>query len=211
LKHALENVDNHEVTALSFLYAICATPDIRSLYLRGSDGWVEEQVERVRGSLLIDVPVSSSQEYEWFLSDFKTALLLSDWIEEIPVDRLVSKYNIWPGDIHSVVEIAEWLLHALREFARTYSFSFVSDIGAVLLRVHHGCKHELLNLVSLKGIGRVRARSLHTEDFKTVNDLRGVPLERLARIPHIGKAVASSIKNQLGERSDKSVKELGEF
>ena len=211
LKKSLEKSCSKEATPISFLHAICSTPDLRSLYLRSTDAWVEEKAELSRNALLSDLPSSSSQEYEWFLSDLKTAFLIEDWIEETPYDKMVSKYNIWPGDIHNTMEIAEWLLHATREFARMYNFSCVSEINDLILRVHNGCKHELLNLISLKGIGRIRARTLYNEGFKTVNSLRGVPIERIAKIRTIGKAVATSIKNQIGENENKGTRELGEF
>jgi helicase len=208
LKTALERSNMKEVTPLSLLHAICSTPDLRSLYLRGTDSWVEEKAECISHSLLLDVPSASSDEYEWFLSDLKTAFLLEDWIDEKPYDALVLKYNIWPGDVHTIVEMAEWLLHATREFARMYNFSCVSDVNDLLIRVQNGCKEELLNLVTLKGIGRVRARALYHEGFKTVNDLRNVPVERLAKIKAIGTAVAKNIKQQIGESSFKGNKQL---
>jgi helicase len=208
LKTALERSNEKETTSLSFLHAICSTPDIRSLYLRGTDSWVEEKIERIQHSLLLEVPGPSSEDYEWFLSDLKTAFLLEDWIDEKPYDALVQKYNIWPGDVHTLVEVAEWLLHATQEFARMYNFSSVSEINNLLIRVQNGCKEELLNLVSLKGIGRVRARALYKEGFKTVNDLRTVPLERLAKIKTIGNAVAKSIKHQIGENESKGNRTL---
>jgi helicase len=208
LKTALERSNEKEVTPLSFLHAICSTPDLRSLYLRGTDSWVEEKADRMKHFLLLDIPLVSSDEYEWFLSDLKTAFLLEDWIEEKPYDALVLKYNIWPGDVHTIVEMAEWLLHATREFARMYNFSCVSDVNDLLVRVQNGCKEELLNLVTLKGIGRVRARALYQEGFKTVNDLRNVPLERLAKIKTIGIAVARNIKQQIGESTLRGNKQL---
>ena len=208
LKTALERSNDKEVTPISFLHAICSTPDLRSLYLRGTDSWVEEKAECMKQSLLLDVPSTSSDEYEWFLSDLKTAFLLEDWIEETPYDALVLKYNIWPGDVHTIVEMAEWLLHATREFARMYNFSCVSDVNDLLIRVQNGCKEELLNLVTLKGIGRVRARALYREGFKTVNDLRTVPMERLAKIKGIGTAVAKNIKQQIGESGLRGNKQL---
>jgi helicase len=79
------------------------------------------------------------------------------------------------------------------------------------MRVQNGCKEELLNLVSLKGIGRVRARALYHEGFKTVNDLRNVPVERIAKIKTIGKAIAVNIKQQIGESGGKGNKELKRF
>lgn len=208
LKTALERSNGKEVTAVSILHAICSTPDLRSLYLRGTDSWVEEKAEGIKQSLLLDTPHASSDEYEWFLSDLKTAFLLEDWIEEKPYDALVQKYNIWPGDVHTIVEMAEWLLHATREFARMYNFSCVSDVNNLLIRVQNGCKEELLNLVTLKGIGRVRARALYREGFKTVNDLGNVPMERLAKIKGIGTAVAKNIKHQIGESGVRGNKQL---
>ena len=77
--------------------------------------------------------------------------------------------------------------------------------------MHNGCKKELLNLVSLRGIGRVRARALYNEGFKTINDLRNIPLERLANIKTIGRRMADSIKKQIGENEKMGYKELNEF
>jgi len=211
LRKALEKSCEREASSLSFIHAVCSTPDVRSLYLRGSDTWVEEKLERSRGEFLVETPVSSGEEYEWFLSDLKTASLIEDWIDEIPEDKIVSKYNVGPGDIHNIVETAEWLLHAAREFARMYNFDCVSDIGDIVLRTRHGCKKELLNLISLRGIGRVRARALYNEGFKTVNDLRGVPLKRIAEVRTIGERVAKSIKKQIGESDKGEDRELSDF
>ena len=208
LRTSLEKSSCREVSPFAFLHAICSTPDIRSLYLRRADSWVEEKAEKISHTLLLEPPVPPDSEYEWFLSDLKTASLLEDWIDEIPEDKMVSKYQIGPGDIHTLVDNAHWILHAAREFARTYNFACVSDLGDLLLRVQNGCKKELLNLISLKGIGRVRARALYNEGFKTINDLRTIPVERIAKIRTIGKTIALSIKHQLGEHNGKGNKEL---
>jgi helicase len=211
LKRALEKSCKKEASNISFLHAVCSTPDIKSLYLRSSDTWVEEKAELFRSEFLLDPPVIGSNDYEWFLSDLKTASLIEDWINEIHEDRIVNKYNVGPGDIHNIVETVQWILHAGREFARMYNFDCVSDISDLLMRVEYGCKKELLNLVTLKGIGRIRARAIFNEGFKTVNDLRGIPLKRLAKIKTIGEGIAKSIKDQIGESTSIRDKELSEF
>lgn len=211
LKKALEKSCNRNLSSLSFLHAVCATPDIRSLFLRSSDTWVEEKAEKNKSELLIEPPGYSNEEYEWFLSDIKTASLIEDWIDEIQEDKILTKYNVGPGDIYNLVETVKWLLHAAREFARMYNFDCVSDISDLILRVQYGCKKELLNLVSLKNIGRIRARSLFNEGFETINDLRGIPLKRLAQIRTIGEGVAKSIKSQIGESIKGEDKDLSEF
>ncbi len=211
LKKALEKSCKKNTSDLSFIHAVCATPDVRSLYLRSSDSWIEEKAEKNKSNFLIDLPESSNKEYEWFLSDLKTASLIEDWVEEIIEDNIVTKYNVGPGDIHTIVEAVQWMLHAAREFARMYNFDCVSDISDLILRVHYGCKKELLNLVSLKGIGRVRARALFNEGFKTINDLRGIPVRRISQIPTIGERVARSVKKQIGDSDQGEEKELIEF
>jgi len=211
LKKALEKSCEKEPSSLSLIQAVCSTPDVRSLYLRSGDTWVEEKAERFRSNFLLEPPDVSNEEYEWFLSDLKTASLVEDWIEEIYEDRIITKYNVGPGDIYNIVEMVQWLLHASREFARMYNFDCVSDISDLILRVQYGCKKELLNLVSLKNIGRVRARALFSEGFKTINDLRGIPLKRLAQIKTIGEGVAKSIKSQIGESDKGEDKELSEY
>ena len=211
LKKALEGSCDKEPSTLSFLHAVCSTPDVRSLYLRSSDTWVEEKAEKAKGEFLLELPVSSSEEYEWFLSDLKTASLVEDWINETGEDGIVNKYNVGPGDIHNIVEMVQWILYASREFSRMYNFDCVSEISDITLRVKYGCKKELLNLVSLKGVGRIRARSLFNEGFKTINDLRSVPLKRLSQVKTIGEGVAKNIKNQIGESDKGEDKELSEF
>lgn len=211
LKKSLEKSCKKETEALSFIHAVCATPDVRSLYLRSNDSWIEEKAEINKSKFLIELPESTNEEYEWFLSDLKTASLIEDWIEESHEEKIVTKYNVGPGDIHNLVETVQWLLHAAREFARMYNFDCVSDLSDLILRVQYGSKKELLNLVSLKGIGRIRARAIYNEGFKSINELRGIPINRLAQIKTIGEGVAKSIKKQLGESDQGEEKNLDEF
>lgn len=201
LKRFLEHANPAYINDFSYLYSVCTTPDIRSLYLRRNDGWVEDIVEQQKQYFALPIPDPATPAYEWFLSDVKTASVLHDWITETTEDTIVNKYDIGPGDIHTLVENAEWLLHALREYARMYQFQLVPSISDVLLRVQYGCQKELLNLVQLKGIGRVRARALHAAGFSTIHALRKVPVERLAQIKSIGLIIAKNIKQQLNEQS----------
>lgn len=211
LRKALEKSQEKTISTIGFIHAICSTPDLRSLYLRKSDSWIEERVDYYKDDFLLDVPLVFSDEYEWFLSELKTALLLMDWIEEKTEDQIVAKYGVGPGDIHGLVESGSWLLHATREFARMYHFERVSVLSDLLMRVQYGCKKELLNLISLKGIGRVRARALFNKGFTTVGSLRNVAVSELSSVKTIGPRIAESIKKQIGEDTKKKDSSLSEF
>ncbi|MEM4383142.1 MAG: helix-hairpin-helix domain-containing protein, partial [Candidatus Caldarchaeum sp.] len=64
-------------------------------------------------------------------------------------------------------------------------------------RVEHGVRPELLPLVALKGVGRVRARNLYNAGYRTIEDLRRASAEELAQVPSIGPRIAASIKSQV--------------
>lgn len=211
IKHALESSQNKQYEEISFLQVISSTPDVRSLYLRKSDSWVEDAVEPIKDLLLTSPPLVYEEDYEWFLSDMKTAFLLYDWIDEQSEDIIISKYGVGPGDVHSIVDTAKWLLHATREFARMYNFDMVPYVTKLLIRIQNGCKEELLNLIGLKGIGRVRARSLYEAGFHTVHDLRDIPISQIAKVKTIGPRIAEQIKIQIGEQTTLKDAELTEF
>jgi len=180
----------------SYLHAICATPDMRCLYLGRKDEWVEEKAKEEK--FLLSPPSIYNGDYDFFLSEVKTASLLEDWINERKEDEMIVKYQVGPGDIHARVETAEWLLHAMQELARLFNFDAVPFLSKLKLRVKYGCREELLNLVTLRGIGRVRARILYRNGFRSIDMLRRASVERLASLPGIGMAIAKQIKEQVG-------------
>lgn len=185
-------------STLSYLYLISSTPDATTIHLRrGDEEWLEERLETLKGELGFKPP-DDEIEYEFFLQRLKTALLLEDWINEVPEDIIVDKYDVGPGDIYSLTQTAEWVAFALSEIAKLTGFNDHSVRLAVLSkRIKHGVKEELLELVSLKGIGRVRARSLFLNGYKSLIDLVMAKEEELARVPGIGRTLARSIKRQL--------------
>ncbi len=194
MKEALKN--KKVGSNFSYLHVISSTPDIRCLYTSHKDEWIEDKIKNEE--FLLPVPSYYEPDYEFFLSQVKTACLLQDWINEKKDDEMILKYNIGPGDIHAKVETAEWLLHAMQELARLFNFKAVPKLSKLRLRVKYGCKEELLNLTQLKGIGRVRARQLYKHGFKSISILRKASIETLASIPSIGKKVAENIKRQIG-------------
>jgi helicase len=190
-----EALEAPQASTFSYLHAICAAPDMRCLYVSKGDRWLEDTVDE--NVFALEVPLPISPDFEWFLAEVKTAALLEDWILERREQHLVQKYGVGPGDIHGKVEVAEWLLHAMREMARIFDFDAVPGLTKLIMRMRYGCREQLLNLVELRGIGRVRARALYKAGFRSVNDLRKASIARLQEIPHIGSETARAIREQV--------------
>lgn len=185
-----------EGNIFAYLHAISSTPDMKCLYASYKDEWLEDKI--LQEKFLLPVPSPFEPEYENFLSEVKTACLLEDWINERKMDEMILKYNVGPGDIHSKVETAQWLLHGMEALARLFNFDEVPVISKLRLRIKYGCREELLSLTQLNGIGRVRARQLYKHGFKSISMLRKASIETLAGIPGIGRKIAENIKRQVG-------------
>lgn len=196
-------------TTFFHLWSICSTPDMPKLYLRRGDyAWVEQKIEEED----LSFPV---EDYDFFLSEVKTATLLDEWMTERTEDEVTKRFGIGPGDIRRMTDQAEWLLYSMAELGRIFNKKKVRDLTRLIIRVQYGVKEELLELVSLKGVGRVRARALFQRHLKTLKDLQKIDANELARIPAIGPAVAKRIKEQVGQEVDARAIEgqagLGDF
>ena len=188
------------------LHAVCSTPDMLNMYLRRGEYEVMEEVLMLRGGELLLPPPEDLTEYEFFLSELKTASALEEWIGEFEEDDVLKRYNMGPGDLKNKVEVGEWLIYSMRELSKIFNKDAYPELTDLMTRVRYGVKRELLDLVRIKGVGRVRARILFDRGLKSLDDVRLADITGLARLPKIGEALARSIKRQVGdapERGDK--------
>jgi helicase len=195
------------LNAVGITHLTCHTPDMEPIFLRRRDyKEMESFVDEHINEFLIDVPDpwGNPVEYENFLAEVKTTRLLLSWMEEIPEETITENFDVGSGDIFRYVESADWLLYSIYEIAKLLKVTEVLPLIAnVRKRVTEGVKEELLELVNLQGIGRVRARMLFNAGFKTIEDLRASKPLQLISIPTIGREVARSIYEQVGATLDK--------
>ncbi len=191
-----------EAKPLGYLQLVASLPDLPRLYLRRGEAEKFEKVrEEVADELLIPAPNEEVDEvaYEMYLSYLKSALLLKEWAEETPEDELLKRYDVGSGDIFSVTDSAEWLLHATIELASLLDLErHMKPLKALRTRIRYGIRAELLPLVQLRNIGRVRARSLYTHGYRDPVSLSKAKLMDLTAITGIGHEVARSILEQVG-------------
>jgi len=91
------------------------------------------------------------------------------------------------------------LLHATYELANLFGHKDLSKFTRELqIRVTKGVKSELIELVQLEGVGRVRARALFNARYRTIEELKHASVTDLMNVPLIGPALAKKIKEQVG-------------
>lgn len=192
-----------QLTDLSILHLITHTPDMGPVMRPYSRKEIEDfamQTEECRDELFMQPPNEWDDRFafEEFIGEIKTAKILKAWIEEVTEEKLLEKYNVQPGDLYRIIENGKWLLHATQEIAELFDAKDMLTIVAELNeRVSKGIKKELLNIVKLEGIGRIRGRILYNAGYKTVEDIKRVEPEYLVNL--LGPATAKKIKEQVGE------------
>ncbi len=198
MREALESKTT-QPTPFALLQTVAGCPDLFPLYLKQADDWVQERFWRHHEELLVP---ADGRDLEAAISYAKTAFLMSDWMEEIHLDTLEERYGVGPGDIRMRLDNGNWLLHAFRELARTLRPDWSQPLTDLGMRLEHGIKQQLLPLIRLKGVGRVRARVLYGAGFHTPKGLQGTPIERLAALPGFGVKLAGDILKQVGDQPD---------
>ncbi len=185
--------DIHQISPLGLLHLAACTPDFIALWPRKEE-WdlINSAIHNHEREFLAE-PVDSDQERR-----MKGVLVLQEWIEETKMEDLENRWNVQPGDLRSRVDLAEWLLFAMREILSEDEElrnidpeghrDLVDAVSELHRRVRYGCKTELLGLVTIRGVGRTRARemmkllgvetaldvaSLTEKDSSKLADLRG--------------------------------------
>ena len=189
----------------SFLQMIAYTLEMRPL-LRVKKKEIDDIQENLVefDSLIISKePNLYDPEYETYLNSVKTALMFYDWIEERDEEYLLEEYDVRPGEQRVKLDIADWLLYSTYEIARILQMqSMLSKINKTRLRLKHGAKEELLPLIKLRNVGRVRARKLYSNKIRDIADVKSADIVTLVQI--LGKKTAIDIKAQVGQDFDES-------
>ena len=149
----------------------------------------------------VEVPPHIQPALDWFkdFDDFDgeamaKATVLKAWVNEMAESTISDRFGAAPGDIYVLSESASWVAQAASEVAAMLGRKNTSKYFLLLSeRIKHGVKEELLPLVSIPGVGRVRARALYNAGFRRGEDLVEAGPEKISAIPAIGPATAVRI------------------
>jgi helicase len=127
----------------------------------------------------------------------RSLLVLHNWIEEASMRQISLDLGVEPGDLHRIVEAGERLVSCFYEIAKLCKRDdLLAEVDMLKKRIKYGAKPELMSVLRLAGIGRVRARSLFDAGMASMKDLIEVDEKHIASIPKIGTAMARKIKKE---------------
>ncbi len=204
----LKNALRKPASELSFLQMICNTLEMYPLLNVRTKEYeeIEETLLEKQELFLQEEPKLYDAEYDEFLKSIKTALMFMDWIDEKSEEYILEKYNVRPGELAIKKNIADWLLYSAEELARILKFrKLINEIAKLRIRVDYGAKEELLPLLRLEQVGRVRARILYNNRIRDIGDVKKADMTTLSQL--LGHKIALEVKKQVGQEfSEEKVK-----
>ncbi|MBI5880871.1 hypothetical protein HZB90_01945 [archaeon] len=144
-----------------------------------------------------------NEQFSKFAADL-IALFMLDWIDEKDEEYLYEEYDVRPGETRAKLEHADWLLYSAEELSKLMSMhDIVKHIVRLRFRLKYGVREELIPLLRLIGIGRVRARKLYNAGIRDLGEIKKADITSLTQL--IGKSIALDIKKQVGEDLEKAI------
>lgn len=192
-----------EITTVTLLQMLCMTPDVPSIPMaRIPFERLANYYEKHKEELPVKPPDPDEEPeaYEAYLEALKNVMVLEAWVNEVSEGDMYERLGVEPGDLAALREKAEWVCYSAHQIANLIkAVDFINPLRVMTERLRHGVKEELIPLVRLEGIGRVRARALYSRGFRSIEDLKRASVDELMSVPGIGPQIARRIKEQLSE------------
>tara|TARA_B100000401_G_scaffold430334_1_gene364987 strand:+ start:281 stop:1546 length:1266 start_codon:yes stop_codon:yes gene_type:complete len=192
-------IEDRSISPWALLHLVASTPDFPPLWPSGK----QMQMMTEKANAMADQTLLESHELNTlgYLPESeslaKSAWTLNQWIDESTLRDIEGELGVAPGDLRVRVDHADWLMNAARQICandeETEPILLDADVELIEIldimrnRIPNGCKEDLLSLISIRGVGRVRARTLANHGYRT-------PLE----ICRITKNAAQKLADERG-------------
>ena len=196
----LDRSDGVYITSFALLQLVCNTLEmIPQLRVKNKEmDKIHKRYMKFESGMLDLEPSAYEPEYDYYLNSLKTAFFMEDWISELDEEYLLEEYDIRPGETRMKIERADWLLFASAELAKIQKKQKVlKEILKLRFRLKYGVKEELLALLKLQNIGRVRARRMYNLGIHDIGAVKKADITTLAQL--LGRKLALDVKRQVGQ------------
>ncbi len=210
IREGLDKSTDKYVNQLTYLQLLASVPDIRSYNVRKNEySDLIEEVEKNMDQWLNEFDEMGGFGFDIFLTTVKTAKIVELWLNEMPEDEIYRKYNVASGDLHSLISRFEWLVHSAVEIARIFKWErHVKALDVIAKRIKYGIREELMELVMIPNVGRIRARLLYDAGYKTAKSIMNASIDELGSIKSLGKGTAMRIKAALTGQDISKVEDI---
>ncbi|MHA2276948.1 MAG: DEAD/DEAH box helicase, partial [Candidatus Kariarchaeaceae archaeon] len=188
------------VADILYLQLLASTPDMRSYNIRQKDFDILYDLASEYTEEWLDNPDDYTTEYSYdlFFTTLKTAYVIDLWLNETSENDIANKMGVTSGDLQSMKGIIEWLIHSAIQISKLFEWkNHIDALQIMNKRLSYGINLELLPLVDISGIGRVRARALFDAGYKSIESIISEDVGVLAKVSGFGPRLAQNLKEAI--------------
>jgi len=172
-------IEDRSISPWALLHLVTCTPDFPPLWPTGKQmQMMTHKVSAMSDQILLDGHELNVLGYMPEAESLaKSAWTLNQWIDENSLREIERELGVAPGDLRVRVDHADWLMNAARQICANddeiepglsrADVDLLEMLDVMRKRVSNGCKEDLLALISIRGVGRVRARILANHGYRT--------------------------------------------
>jgi helicase len=187
-------IEDRSISPWALLHLIACTPDFPPMWPTGKQAeMLDVKVRAMADQVLLDgVDLNGLGFLQEAETLAKSAWTLDRWIEEDSLREIESLLSVAPGDLRVRVDHADWLLNAARQICvndedvdptlAEADPDLIDMLDIMRKRVANGCRQDLLGLIAIRGVGRVRARVLANHGYRTPLEVCRIPAKSQQRL-----------------------------
>lgn len=155
-----------QFTDLTLIHLLCMTDDMPKRYVSKSEEDITLSMFKSHEQELIKFNTLYIDE---ITDPLKISDILREWINEVKPSVIADNWkNTGEGDVHSIVESASWIAYTMYSIGKYHKNDIITHKTKTLsARIKYGISEELIGLIQIEGIGRVRARRLFDAGITT--------------------------------------------
>ncbi len=193
-----ESIDRDKLADIIYLQLLSNTPDLRSYSVRQKEMDILIDTYNKYEDDWININHETDYEEDIFFSSLKIAKTLDMWLNEKSEEEINNTFGIASGDLHSLLNRMAWLVHSANEIARIFDWKYHKKaLSRINKRIKYGIRADLLPLVELSNVGRVRARTLYDAGYTNIEKIKNADEKQLAKLQGIGARLAKLIIDNL--------------
>ena len=178
--------ESRQLQPRSLIHLISCAPDFISMWVKSKEiEKIGNFSESMKFNKLLTIEELNEVEIPTDLENenmrIKALCVLEEWMDEKTLREIEAEFDSQPGDVRTRVELADWLLFSARRMLTSdtelmeeaaEATSIVSEyISETQRRIRYGCKADILALVGIRNVGRVRAREMKMIGIETIYDV----------------------------------------
>jgi helicase len=197
---------NKKIEDFERLFTICNTSELHP-YMRYNSKREEELFdifENIKDKIYFDYEDIN------LLKKINLCDLLNDWINEVKENNIIDKYKTSPGQIQNIVNRTLWIIHCILEISKFTKIDLqeYKKYKDLQKRIKYGIKEDLLSLVELKNIGRIRARKLANNNIRSIKDIKKDPDKFIGILGKVGENVLKELNIKFTSNTSNTKKDL---